>query len=239
MWTPGPPCPARGGGPNHHPKCRKFPDQPHHQERACGMSAILFRRFLANPMKVAYMLPSSKALVKRVLDKMDFSAARVVVEFGAGEGCFTRELATRLGPEARLLVYELDPHLADHLREQFADDDRVQIFAEDAAGFRNALRDLGTLGSGGADCVISGIPLSYLEPKKKKALLHAVHEDLAPGGRFIAYQVTPELKVHTRMFAEYKMEYFLPNLPPMFIQVCRKAPARERIADTPGKSRVA
>lgn len=203
------------------------------------MSAIFFRRFLANPMKVAYMLPSSKALVKRVLDKMDFSSAQVVVEFGAGEGCFTRELATRLGPDARLLVYELDPHLADHLRQQFADDDRIRIFAEDAAGFRDALRALGPMGERGADCVLSGIPLSYLDPKKKKALLHAVHEDLAPGGRFIAYQVTPELKVHTRMFAEYKMEYFLPNLPPMFIQVCRKAPALGQMEDRPGKSRVA
>ena len=49
------------------------------------MSAILFRRFLARPLQVAYVLPSSKGLVRRVLDKMDFAKARVFVEFGAGE----------------------------------------------------------------------------------------------------------------------------------------------------------
>ena len=41
------------------------------------MSAILFRRFLARPLQVAYVLPSSKGLVRRVLDKMDFAKARV------------------------------------------------------------------------------------------------------------------------------------------------------------------
>ena len=66
------------------------------------MSAILFRRFLARPLQVAYVLPSSKGLVRRVLDKMDFAKARVFVEFGAGEGCYTRELAKRLAPDAKL-----------------------------------------------------------------------------------------------------------------------------------------
>lgn len=55
-----------------------------------GMSAILFRRFLARPMQVAYVLPSSKKLITRVLKHMDFEKGRVFVEFGGGEGCYTR-----------------------------------------------------------------------------------------------------------------------------------------------------
>ena len=92
------------------------------------MSAILFRRFLARPLQVAYVLPSSKGLVRRVLDKMDYAKARVFVEFGAGEGCYTRELAKRLAPDAKLLAFELDSHLAEHLREQFRYDYRVLIY---------------------------------------------------------------------------------------------------------------
>jgi len=185
------------------------------------MSAILFRRFLASPFKVAYVLPSSKALVKRVLDKMDFTKARVFVEFGAGEGCYTRELAKRLAPEAKLLVFELDRHLADHLRQQFRHDDRVVVYSQDAATFRDELHKLGIRQ---ADYVISGIPFSYLEPKKKKEILRAVHEGLTAEGQFIVYQVTPELKAHTRMFAAHEVEYFLANIPPMFIVACHKSP---------------
>jgi len=186
------------------------------------MSAILFRRFLARPLQVAYVLPSSKGLVRRVLDKMDFSKARVLVEFGAGEGCYTRELAKRLAPDAKLLVFELDSHLADHLREQFRGDDRVLIYNQDAASFRDELRKLGF---SEADYVISGIPFSYLEPKKKKEILRAVHEGLTPDGQFIVYQVTPELKAHTKMFAAHEVEYFLASLPPMFIVACHKSEA--------------
>lgn len=184
------------------------------------MSAILFRRFLADPLKIAYVVPSSKALIKRVLDRMDFDKARVFVEFGAGEGCYTRELAKRLAPDARLLTFELDGFLADHLRDQFRDDPRVMIYQQDAATFREELRKLGIQE---ADYVISGIPFSYLEPKKKKEILHAVHEGLTADGQFIVYQVTPELKGHTRMFAAHEVEYFLANIPPMFIVACHKS----------------
>ena len=184
------------------------------------MSAILFRRFLARPLQVAYVLPSSKGLVRRVLDKMDFDKARVFVEFGAGEGCYTRELAKRLAPDAKLLAFELDNHLADHLREQFRDDDRVLIYNQDAASFREELHKLGFTE---ADYVVSGIPFSYLEPKKKKEILRAVHEGLTPDGQFLVYQVTPELKAHTKMFAAHEVEYFLASIPPMFIVACHKS----------------
>jgi len=184
------------------------------------MSAILFRRFLARPLQVAYVLPSSKGLVRRVLDKIDFEKARVFVEFGAGEGCYTRELAKRLAPDAKLLTFELDSHLADHLREQFRDDERVLIYNQDAASFREELQKLGI---SEADYVISGIPFSYLEPKKKKEILRAVHEGLTPDGQFIVYQVTPELKAHTKMFAAHEVEYFLASIPPMFIVACHKS----------------
>jgi phosphatidylethanolamine/phosphatidyl-N-methylethanolamine N-methyltransferase len=79
------------------------------------------------------------------------------------------------------------------------------------------------LGFHHADYVVSGIPFSYLEPKKKKEILNAVHEGLTPDGQFIVYQVTPELKGHTRMFAAHEVEYFLANIPPMFIVACHKS----------------
>jgi len=50
-----------------------------------------------------------------------------------------------------------------------------------------------------------------------------VHEGLTPDGQFIVYQVTPELKAHTKMFAAHEVEYFLASLPPMFIVACHKS----------------
>ncbi len=190
------------------------------------MSAILFRRFLARPLQVAYVVPSSKAMVKRVLKRMDFVQAKTIVEFGGGEGCYTREILKHLRPDGRLLVFELDPHLAEHLRKQFHDDSRVLIYESDAAHFRDELHKLGI---DHADYVISGIPFSYIEPQKKKEILHAVHDGLKPDGLFCVYQVSMELKRHARMFAATEVEYFLANIPPMFIIAFHKSETTLRV----------
>lgn len=203
------------------------------------MSAtLLFRRFLADPMRVAYVLPSSKKLIRRVLRDLDFHGAKVFVEFGGGEGCYTRELVKRLAPDAKLFVFEIDAELAAHLRKQFRGDDRVIISQTDAAHFRDELK---RHGFARADYVISGIPFSYIPAAKKKAILHAVHEGLDDAGIFFVYQLTAELKGHGRMFAACETEYFFANIPPIFLLSFHKTaplpksrrprkPARHRVA---------
>lgn len=191
------------------------------------MSAtLLFRRFLADPMRIAYVLPSSKQLIGRVLRDLDFSVAKVLVEFGGGEGCYTRELVKRLAPDAKLIVFEIDRELAAHLRKQFRGDERVIVSEVDAAHFREELRRHKLPE---ADYVISGIPFSYIPTAKKKALLQAVHDGLAERGVFFAYQMTAELKGHGRMFAQCEVSYFLANIPPMFVLAFHKtSPAPKR-----------
>ncbi len=44
-----------------------------------------------------------------------------------------------------------------------------------------------------------------------------------PAASFIIYQVTNELKQHATIFDHAKSEYFLQNIPPMFITVFEKA----------------
>jgi phospholipid N-methyltransferase len=96
----------------------------------------------------------------------------------------------------------------------------VHIYQSDAAHFRDELQKLGI---DHADYVISGIPFSYIEPRKKKEILHAVHDGLKPDGVFCVYQVSMELKRHARMFAASEVEYFLANIPPMFIIAFHKS----------------
>ena len=73
------------------------------------MSALFFKRFLQRPFQIASIIPSSQALVERVSKKIDFENARVIAEYGPGEGVHTREIVRRMRPDADLLVFELDP----------------------------------------------------------------------------------------------------------------------------------
>src|SRR5437868_4819954 len=74
------------------------------------------------------------------------------------------------------------------------------------------------------DYILSGITFSILKLDKKRALLKKTYDALAPGGSFIIYQVTNELKQHAKIFDEAESEYFLQNIPPMFITEFRKGP---------------
>jgi phospholipid N-methyltransferase len=185
------------------------------------MNALFFKRFLQRPFQIASIVPSSKALVERVSAKIDFNRATVLAEYGPGEGVHSREIARRMRRDARLLLFELDPAFSHDLARQFADDPRVIVLNRDAADLPLEMK---TRGISHCDYILSGIPFSILKLDKKRALLKKTYEALAPGGSFIIYQVTNELKQHAKLFDEAESEYFLQNIPPMFITEFRKGP---------------
>src|ERR1700686_254097 len=45
-----------------------------------SMNALFFKRFLQRPFQIASIMPSSRALVERVSEKIDFENARVIAE---------------------------------------------------------------------------------------------------------------------------------------------------------------
>ena len=200
------------------------------------MSVLFFKRFLKKPLQIASIVPSSKALVERVADKIDFSRPIVIAEYGAGDGVHSREIARRMSAESHLLLFEIDGAFARDLNRQFADDPRVHVIENDAASLPDELERRGL---GHCDYILSGIPFSILEIKKKRALLRKTYNALAPGGSFIIYQVTNELKQHATLFEHAESEYFLQNIPPMFITVFQKAPSSHARAAGAGRGRVA
>jgi phospholipid N-methyltransferase len=183
------------------------------------MNVVFLKRFLKRPLQIASIVPSSKALVKRVAGKMDFSRRRVIAEYGPGEGVHSREIARRMTADSHLLLFELDPTFARDLERQFADDPRVHVVHGDAASLPEELE---RRGFAKCDYILSGIPFSILKIDKKRALLQKTYDALAPGGSFIIYQVTNELRQHATLFEHTDSEYFLQNIPPMFITVFEK-----------------
>lgn len=119
---------------------------------------------------MASIIPSSRALIQRVADRMNFTVPRVIAELGPGEGCDTREIVRRMAPGSRLVLFELDPELAGTLRTQFRDHPGIVVLNEDPQ-----------LGHEHCDYVVSGIPFSILEPAKKRVLLLHAHGVLSSG----------------------------------------------------------
>jgi phospholipid N-methyltransferase len=189
------------------------------------VSKLFFKRFLKRPFQVASIIPSSKAMVERVASKMDFTQPRVIAEYGPGEGVHSREIARRMTPDSHLLLFELDAAFARDLKRQFANDPRVHVIHGDAATLPYELK---RRGFAECDYILSGIPFSILKIEKKRALLQKTYDSLVVDGSFIIYQVTNELKQHATLFEHGESEYFLQNIPPMFITVFHKTPSPHR-----------
>src|SRR5919109_4867894 len=105
-----------------------------------SMSALFFKRFLQRPFQIASIVPSSKALVERVADKIDFDRARAIAEYGPGEGVHSREIARRMRPDCQLLLFELDPAFSRDLHRQFSDDARVHVINDNAVHLQTELQ---------------------------------------------------------------------------------------------------
>jgi phospholipid N-methyltransferase len=66
------------------------------------------------------------------------------------------------------------------------------------------------------DAIVSGIPFSAMPTAVGERIAAAVSAALAPGGRFVAYQVTPWVSTYTSPhLGPPKFEVELWNIPPM------------------------
>jgi len=183
------------------------------------------RGFLKSPKEVGSIVPSSRFLERRIVRSSGVPRARVVVELGPGTGGTTRALLRAMAPEARLLAIEINPRFARLLRSEISDA-RLVVHEGSAAEIDEALA---AHGLPAPDVILSGIPFSTMKRADGVAILRAAHAALAPGGRFVAYQVRDRVEILGRqVFGPASVQVELLNVPPMRVYRWDKAshPAR-------------
>ena len=148
-----------------------------------GEARLFFRRWLAHPMKVGALLPSSARLGMAIAKTVHFNyrPGEYVVELGPGTGAVTRALIESGIPEDRLILVERDPDMADWLRDRFGS---AQILHSDANRLDKTLSEHG---KGKVLTVISSLPLSIMSDEDSGEIVNAIFESLEEGGRMIQY----------------------------------------------------
>ncbi|MCX7868530.1 MAG: 16S rRNA (cytosine(1402)-N(4))-methyltransferase [Terrimicrobiaceae bacterium] len=185
------------------------------------MSLLFFRRMLAHPLRVGYLVPSSPFLTRRTAARLDFSSPRTVVEIGPGEGCHSRKILRRMGGSCRLALVEKDPAFAEHLRRQFAGDRRVKVIEADARHLRRALAAAGVAR---CDYILSGLPFALMGPAATAGLLAEIAGSMDERTEFLTYQVSlRQLEPGLRHFRLAARSFCLWNIPPVNLFVFRKA----------------
>jgi phospholipid N-methyltransferase len=170
-----------------------------------------FRAWLANPLRVASVIPSSTRLALAITREIS-AATGAVLELGPGTGVFTRALLARGVAERNIVLIESGGEFIAKLRQQFP---QVRLLQMDAASLRSAELFDGAK----AGAVVSGLPLLSMSLRKVAAILRGAFEQLGDGGGFYQFTYGPRCPVPRRLLDSLGLEAVristtFANLPP-------------------------
>jgi len=168
------------------------------------------------------IVPSSRFLVNAVLESVEWSRARVIVEYGPGVGTFSAEILRRMRRDATLVVIETNRDFVQFLGEELADP-RLVVEHDSAENVQEILERRGLPR---ADYVVSGVPLGSMPKSTQRAIAIASRGALHSRGEFLVYQFTSRvLPVLRDTFQNVRRGFEFRNLPPAQFFVCSDRPA--------------
>ena len=179
---------------------------------------LLFaRNFLQHPRMLGSLIPSSRFLVDRLLDQIDWARAETLVEYGPGVGTITAPILDRMDAKSRLVAFEMNRDFVGYLRRSFSDP-RLHVVHGSAELVGAELRGLRLPG---ADYIISGIPYTTMPARLREKIMCESRAALNPGGAVLVYQFTravlPYLRTH---FRHVRQDFELRNILPARLFYC-------------------
>lgn len=181
--------------------------------------------YIRNPKTTGAITQSSKKLSQTIIENINLENANNIIELGPGMGAFTTMILQKKKPDAKFFVIEINPNIANKLSLKFPNLD-IAIGSAKNIGEMMKERKWG----GGVDCIISGIPWSFLSTKEQSIMLKNVHNSLKDGGYFSTFAYHSPLlsakifkKKLYRVFSQVETsKSILLNIPPAFVYVCKK-----------------
>ncbi|MFD1888405.1 class I SAM-dependent methyltransferase [Paenibacillus wenxiniae] len=177
---------------------------------------MFLHRFLGHPKRVGSAIPSSRFLAEQMVKPISWDHVQSIAELGSGTGAITRFLQAHAGDNVDIILFEMDKQMREYIRKQYP---QFSCYAN----ARHLYEKMQEQGIEALDCVVSGLPFFNFGASTRRALLDQVVQALKPGGLFITYQYSLQMK---KMLADtFVIEdiRFVPiNMPPAFVYICRK-----------------
>jgi phosphatidylethanolamine/phosphatidyl-N-methylethanolamine N-methyltransferase len=192
--------------------------RPRERQQDITKPGMFFRRWIANPLQMGSVVPSSAALCGRIVRQIRRAPDEAVLELGAGTGVISRALLRSGVPAEHLIVVEIVPEMAAHLRHALPG---ALVIEGDARSLPELVpaEFLGRIGT-----VVCGIPLVLLPVREQRRFIDAI-EAVAPGRGFLhfSYCVTSPLPARRHRLAARREAWTPLNFPPA--SVWRYTPA--------------
>ncbi|MER8828585.1 phospholipid methyltransferase [Mesorhizobium sp. M0938] len=178
-----------------------------------------FQEWLKNPLRVAAIAPSGRALSRLITSEISHETGPVI-ELGPGTGAFTRALIARGVRQEDLALVEVGKEFAAALQLSFPE---VRTIVMDATRLRTIELFDGRL----AGAVVSGLPLLSIPSRKVMAILTGAFGKMRPDGALYQFTYGPRCPVpllmldHLGLVAE-RIGGTLANLPPAAVYRIRR-----------------
>jgi len=174
---------------------------------------LLLKEFIKDK-KVGAVAPTSNHLTQKIITKINFENVSTIVEYGPGNGVITRILLDKMKPDAMLYVFETNNIFFNNLSE--IKDKRLVIINDDAENAKNILKNSYQIEK--VDYIISTIPFTFIEKRKRKRIIYKSFVLLNEKGMFITYQYSWLIfNLIKKQFKKAQWKLVLLNLPPVFI----------------------
>lgn len=177
---------------------------------------LFLYKFSRAPKQIGSITPSSMFLAQKMLDQVNWSEVDHLAELGAGTGAITKYIEAVNLKNANVLLFEQDALLRDQLQKRFP----AYACYADACKLREALENeqIEHL-----DCILSGLPFFNFPQQLRDQLMDQIITSLKPGGLFIAFQYSQQMKKQLSGLFDIEHVHYVPwNIPPAFVYVCRK-----------------
>lgn len=173
--------------------------------------------FLKERKTVGSITPSSRFLIKKMLDPVDFSVAKHILELGPGNGCITEEILKRAGSDTQVYTLEMNEVFCDALEE--IGDDRLHIYNESAENIGACLAKHNITE---VDAIVSSLPFKVIPDDIEEKIMEEVVKHLKDGGVYTQYHYTRNGKKYKKWFNKVDTDFAALNVPPAFVYQCTK-----------------
>lgn len=175
-----------------------------------------FSEVLKQGNQIGAVAPSSKFLVKKMIDPINFKNVKCIVEFGPGIGTITHELLNRMPKDSVLIVFEINKEFCEKLNA--INDPRIKIISDSAENLEDYLASQHIKK---VDYIVSSLPFTLISNLIVKKILKIAKKVLMPKGAFIQYQYSLNAYIKLRKtFKKVDLNFTPINLPPAFIFTC-------------------
>lgn len=169
---------------------------------------------LLNKWNTASIKSRSNQVTNKVISKIDFKNANIIVEYGSGTGIVSKQILNSINKDAVLFVFETNEQCINDLI--LMNNRRLVIINEDVLNAQIILKNRYKIEK--VDCIISSKPLLQFSTKKHKIFIDKTYNLLKENGKFITYQYTGLMNTLLKeRFSRSHIKPVLKNIPPVFI----------------------